>query len=153
MQTSLLKPEQWGLIFTLLSLDIMRPMHEFMGLRITEKERFVAMLRRLIIENRRAYEANTAIIPPPGGQCLASGGILLRRGASQAFLSVVNDRIYRCSCRQSPVGSLGNSIFLYDTRGRQVGETKAGRREKEKHCGCLLEDYEAGYPGRKNHRP
>ncbi|WP_218068197.1 hypothetical protein [Candidatus Thiosymbion oneisti] len=39
-------------------------MYEPMGLQITEKERFVAMLRRLIIENRRAYEANPSVIPP-----------------------------------------------------------------------------------------
>lgn len=62
--TSVLNPSQWGLIFTLLSMDIMVPLYEAMGLQLKEKEKFISLLRRLIIDNRKIYEANPSIIPP-----------------------------------------------------------------------------------------
>ncbi len=64
MNTSILKPTQWGLIFTLLSMDIMNSMHEFMGLQLKEKEHFIQLLRHIIIINRKNYEANPSEIPP-----------------------------------------------------------------------------------------
>jgi hypothetical protein len=64
MDTSVLKPTQWGLIFALLSMEVIIPLYEDMGLELSDKKRFVDMLRRLILENRKVYEANPGVVPP-----------------------------------------------------------------------------------------
>lgn len=64
MDTSVLIPTRWGMIFILLSMDVIRPLCEAMGLRLRDKDSFREMLRRLILENRRIYEQNPEAVPP-----------------------------------------------------------------------------------------
>lgn len=64
MNTSILTPNKWGMIFILLSLDIMYPLWEYMGLHLRDKENFKSLLRHLIIENRSIYEQNPNETPP-----------------------------------------------------------------------------------------
>ncbi|OQW92193.1 MAG: hypothetical protein BWK78_02410 [Thiotrichaceae bacterium IS1] len=64
MDISILNPTQWGLIFTLTSMDTMTPLYEAMGLQLKEKPKFLELLRYRIIENRKFYEANPKVIPP-----------------------------------------------------------------------------------------
>lgn len=64
MDTSALKPTRWGMIFILLSMDVISPLYEAMGLRLRDKDSFREMLRRLIRENRKIYEQNPEVVPP-----------------------------------------------------------------------------------------
>lgn len=64
MDTSVMKPARWGMIFTLLSIDIVTPFYEAMGLTLRGAESFRQMIRQLILENRRIYEQNPEVIPP-----------------------------------------------------------------------------------------
>jgi len=64
MNTSVLSPIQWGMIFILLSMNVMTPLWEFMGLQLRDSKNFRSLLRRLIIENRKIYEQNPDQIPP-----------------------------------------------------------------------------------------
>jgi len=63
MNTEALKPERWGLIFIMLSLDITVPLYDALGLGWLKADQFVPLLRNLILENRRLYVANTSSIP------------------------------------------------------------------------------------------
>jgi hypothetical protein len=64
MNSAALKATRWGMIFTLLSMDVMTPFYEPMGLAMPDKQRFLKMLRRLILENRTIYQQNPEVIPP-----------------------------------------------------------------------------------------
>ncbi|NJO18625.1 MAG: hypothetical protein HC877_23730 [Thioploca sp.] len=70
MNTAVLTPKQWGLIFTLLSMDIIFPLYEAMGLEFKDKKNFLQQLRYLIIENRKVYETNPNAIPPLAEQVI-----------------------------------------------------------------------------------
>lgn len=50
-----MEPFRWNEIFTLLSLDGVVPLYEEMGLQIPDKQRFVQILRRQIVESREKY--------------------------------------------------------------------------------------------------
>src|ERR1051326_6600063 len=71
MDTSVLNPTRWGMIFTLLSIDIIAPLYEAMGLNLRDKDGFRQLLRHLILENRRNYEQNPEVIPPLADRVLA----------------------------------------------------------------------------------
>ena len=58
-----LKPTQWGLIFALLSMDIMTPFLKYIGLNAFNNREFIHLLRRLLVANRQKYEENPAEIP------------------------------------------------------------------------------------------
>ncbi len=64
MDSSVLEPRRWGEMFTLLSMDIVIPMYERMGLELTDRELFKQLLRGEILANRKEYEANPQRIPP-----------------------------------------------------------------------------------------
>ncbi len=64
MDTSALEPRKWGKMFSLLSMDIIIPMYEPMGLESLYKEQFKKLLRSIIRTNRKAYEENPQNIPP-----------------------------------------------------------------------------------------
>jgi hypothetical protein len=55
MDSSVIEPSRWNLIFELLSLDGIVPLYEEMGLEIPDKQRFVQMFRRMIAEARQIY--------------------------------------------------------------------------------------------------
>lgn len=82
MDTSALKPTRWGMIFILLSMDVIRPLYEAMGLRLRDKDRFREMLRQLILENRKIYEQNPEVAPPLADRVLEQ--IEVRFGESEA---------------------------------------------------------------------
>lgn len=63
MKKTELEPTRWGTILTLLSMDIMVPFYESMGLKIPDRESFLATLRCLILSNRGAYAANPTVVP------------------------------------------------------------------------------------------
>jgi hypothetical protein len=55
--------EKWGAMITLLSLDVVSPFYEYLGLNIDNVEEFKTSLRKDIIENREEYVKNPNIIP------------------------------------------------------------------------------------------
>jgi hypothetical protein len=55
MDVSRIEVSQWNLIFTLLSLDGLAPLYEEMGLHLADKQSFLALLRRLIVEARAEF--------------------------------------------------------------------------------------------------
>src|SRR3954462_14898915 len=64
MNSAALKPTRWGMIFTLLSMDVIVPFHEPMGLTIPDSACLIKLLRRLILENRAIFQQNPDVIPP-----------------------------------------------------------------------------------------
>lgn len=67
-----LDPAQWGLILALLSMDVIVPFYEEMGLILKNKRNFVPVLRDLILTNRKQYEADQGVVPPIAEKVLAA---------------------------------------------------------------------------------
>lgn len=55
--------EKWGAMVALLSMDVVKPFYGYMGLDIEDPDRFMLLLRQVIIANRREFEANPGRVP------------------------------------------------------------------------------------------
>jgi hypothetical protein len=85
MELSILSATQWGFIFTLLSMDVISPLYEAMGLQLQQKQQFIQLLRRLVLENRRIYEANPTVVPPLAERVLEEMAVFLDRTETEHF--------------------------------------------------------------------
>lgn len=80
-------PPTWGMMASVLSLDVVLPFHDALGLAWPDKLLLVQKLRELIVANREEYEATPNVVPAfgPKFEALAAGLFGPAVGRSFAF--------------------------------------------------------------------
>lgn len=90
-----LDPTQWGLIIALLSMDVIEPFFEDMGLILRKKRNHVIVLRDLILVSRKQYEADQGVVPPIADNVLATLRSTFGESDAQTFFVWATNIFYQ----------------------------------------------------------
>jgi len=85
----MLKPtedqERWGTAIALLSLDVIKPFYSHMGIKVENADEFRDILRQVILENRKEFEADPSRIPNLQMRMLSALSSHYSEGAAHFF--------------------------------------------------------------------
>jgi hypothetical protein len=129
MNISVLSPIQWGMIFILLSMDVITPFWEAMGLRLRDSKYFQNLLRSLIIENRKIYEQDPETIPPLAARVFEQLESLMGKSESESLYKWATN-IYNEVHADQPQWSAWEIIFFRAAYNAQI-KKQLGLPEEE----------------------